>query len=434
MKKIAPPGPCDAFVEDLRRSNLVDRRRLDSLLPVVFKKNPRVEPGALAKFLMAQGLLSEFQAQRLLSGHCDLIHGPYVLLAEAGSGSMGTVYRALSRKDQREYSLAIIPRRSTWDANRAKTVVRGFEACQHPGIVPFADVGTSGNLHYLAWPLVGGLSLEQVVRDQGRLAPGLAAYYGLHIAEALEYCHRLGLVHGLLKPSNLIVSDGHQIRIVDFGIRSILNETELMDTLVGSKVSSGLDCASPESVQNPTNQTPASDRYSLGCVLYFMLTGEYPFQREASARDKILAHQTREPTALRERSPDVPAALADAVHTLLAKNPESRFANSADVVAALRPFAEAPAPEAPLKSRNGLKNGATRKSKPPAVAPDTRLAGSENGTGHAFALTDAPPDPDLADAAIHLPPSVSSSQWFFVFISLFFLIGFIAAAVFFLRA
>src|SRR5689334_2811558 len=148
MKKIAPPSPCDSFLEDLRRSNLIERRRLDSLLPAVLKQNPRLDPAALAKALIGQGLLSEFQAKRLLGGQCELIHGPYVLLGETGSGSMGTVYRALCRKDQREYALKVIPRRSIGDVSRAKEVVRGFQSCQHPGVVPFADIGTSGNLHY----------------------------------------------------------------------------------------------------------------------------------------------------------------------------------------------------------------------------------------------------------------------------------------------
>src|SRR5262249_1037013 len=159
------------------------------------------EAAALAKALVGQGLLSEFQAKRLLVGQYELIHGPYILLAETGSGSMGTVYRARSRKDQQEYALKVIPRRSTWDVNRAKEGVRGFQSCQHAGVVPFADVGTSGNFHYLAWPLAEGVSLEQVIQQQEPLSPGLVAHYGLQVTEALDYCHRLGLVHGLLKPS-----------------------------------------------------------------------------------------------------------------------------------------------------------------------------------------------------------------------------------------
>lgn len=434
MNKIAPAGPCDSFVEDLHRSNLIERRRLDSFLPALLKKNTRLEAPALAKALVGQGLLSEFQAKRLLGGQCDLVHGPYVLIAEAGSGSMGTVYRALSRKDQREYALKIIPRRSTWDANRAKEVVRGFASCQHPGVVPFADVGTSGNLHYLAWPLVHGVPLEHLIQQQGQLAPGLAAHYGLQVAEALEYCHRLGLVHGLLKPSNLLVSDGHQVRIVDFGIRSILNETELMDTLVGAKVSGGLDCASPESIQEPTNQSPASDRYSVGCILYFGLTGEFPFQRETTAREKIFAHQRKQPVPLRERCPDVPVALADVVHKLLRKFPEERYANSSELVAALRPFAVMPIPEAPPKASVVLKNGEARNGKAHAVTKTHRAAATENGRERSATRDQGPTATDDRDWASATPePSISSNQLFFLFISLFFLLGFVAAAYFFLR-
>ena len=143
------------------------------------------------------------------------------------------------------------------------------------------DVGTAGGMHYLAWPLVEGETLDKIVEREGKLAAEQAALYALQIAEGLEVCHQQGLFHGLLKPSNLMIGPDGQVHILDFGIGCLLAETEgesLVDTMsTANSVTSGLDCASPESIMDPTNLTPAGDQYSLGCVLYYCLTGQYPF-------------------------------------------------------------------------------------------------------------------------------------------------------------
>jgi serine/threonine-protein kinase len=339
-------GACEAFIGDLRRSNLVDRTRLDPLVAAFLAQNARTEPAALAEHLIGQGLLSTFQAKRLLAGNTDLLLGPYALTDELGAGSLGPVYKAVSKKDQRAYALKLLPRRSTWDASNARRVVRSIERCQHAGVVRFADVGTSGNSHYLAWSLVTGETLDKLVQRVGRLNPGLAALYALQTAEALDACHQLGLVHGLIKPSNLMVGEDQQIRILDFGLTTLLTETELMDTRSSAKLAGDLDCSSPESITDPLKQSPASDRYSLGCVLYFLLTGQYPFPA-GSTREKILAHQTQQPTPIGKLCPDVSAELALVVETLMMKAPEGRYSSSASVVAALRPLAAEPPPLPP---------------------------------------------------------------------------------------
>src|SRR5205807_9335822 len=143
-------------------------------------------------------------------------------------------------------------------------------------------------------------------------------------AEGLDVCHRQGLIHGLLKPSNIMVGADDQVFILDFGIGCLLAETEgesLVDTMsTANSVTSGLDCASPESIMEPTNLTPAGDQYSLGCTLYYCLTGRVPFP-EGSAVEKMMAHQAKEPMPIRELAPDVPEKLAAVVKRLMAKVP-----------------------------------------------------------------------------------------------------------------
>jgi serine/threonine-protein kinase len=139
----------------------------------------------------------------------------------------------------------------------------------------------------------------------------------------------------------MIGSDG-QLRILDFGIGCLLAETEgesLVDTMsTANSVNSGLDCASPESIMDPTNLTPIGDQYSLGCVLYYCLTGRYPFP-EGTAVEKMMAHQTKQPTPIKELNPEVPDGLVAVVEKLMAKTPGDRYPSCVEVLEALRPFA-----------------------------------------------------------------------------------------------
>jgi serine/threonine-protein kinase len=338
-------GPCEWFVWDLRRSNLIDRGQLDQLVSDFLRKHAHAEPPALAQYLVDQGVLTTFQAERLLQGKCQgLVLGPYTLMDALGSGSMGTVYKGLSKNDDRWYAIKVLPRRSMWNVRIARRQVRSFEQCNHPAVVPFIDVGTAGGTHYLAWPMVEGESLEKLIERQGRLPAGEAALYATQAAEGLDACHHLGVIHGLLKPSNLMLGDDNQLRILDYGIGSILANSEsesLVDTMsTSNSLTSGLDCASPESIIEPANRTPAGDQYSLGCVLYFLLTGGYPFVEE-TAVEKMMAHQSKQPKPIRDIVPEVPEGLVQVVSRMMSKQPEDRYANLMDVVDALQPYAAA---------------------------------------------------------------------------------------------
>jgi serine/threonine protein kinase len=370
-------GACEWFIWDLRRSNLIDRGQLDQIVGEFLSTNPRAEPPALAQYLVEKQILSQFQADRLLQGKTQgFVLGPFTLMDALGAGSMGTVYKATSKNDNKSYAVKVLPRRSMWNVRIARRKVRAFEACRHPAVVPFVDVGTAGSMHYLAWPYVQGESLDKVVKAQGKLKPGLAAYYAVQVAEALDVCHQQALFHGLLKPSNLMVGPEHQIYILDFGIGCLLAETEgesLVDTMsTANSVASGLDCASPESIMDPTNLTLAGDQYSLGCVLYYGLTGQYPFP-DGSSAEKMMAHQFKEPTPLRDLNPDVSEYLAEVVQRLMQKAPENRYPSTATVIEALRAVAEVPAAAAiPAPPPPGLRSASparagTASSRPAAA-------------------------------------------------------------------
>jgi serine/threonine-protein kinase len=402
-------GACEWFVWDLRRSNLIDRGQLDQVVGEFLQRYPRAEPPVLAEFLVAQGVLSQFQADRLLQGKTQgFVLGPFTLMDALGAGSMGTVYKAQSKTDSKWYAVKVLPRRSMWNVRIARRKVRSFEQCRHPSVIPFVDVGTSGGMHYLAWPLVEGEPLDKLVQRAGKLSSGQAAKYALQVAEGLEVCHAQTLFHGLLKPSNLMIGCDDQVFILDFGIGCLLAETEgesLVDTMsTANSVASGLDCASPESIMDPTNLTPAGDQYSLGCVLYYCLTGQYPFP-DGSAAEKMMAHQFKEPTPVSELALEVPRKLVEVVARLMQKAPESRYENVSEVADALRPFAESalPAPRSqgrPAPARRVLPE--PRQPAPVPEAPGAAVPAAEEAQRGV--------SPALSAAQHGAPPSVPNRE------------------------
>jgi serine/threonine-protein kinase len=336
-------GACEWFVWDLRRSNLIDRGQLDQVVGEYLNKHPDAEPPALADFLVDRAILTRFQADRLLQGKTQgFVLGPFTLMDALGQGSLGTVYKALSKTDGKWYAVKVLPRRSMWNVRLARRKVRQFEQCKHPAVVPFVDVGTAGGMHYLAWPMVEGETLEKLVQERGKLPVAQTAALMVQTLEGLETCHAQGLFHGLLKPSNLMIGADGQVRILDLGIGSLLAETEgesLVDTMsTANSVSSGLDCASPESIMDPTNLTALGDQYSLGCVLYFCLSGRYPFP-DGTAVEKMMAHQTKQPTPIKQLCPDLSGEFVAVIERLMQKEPAARYPNSAEALAAVRPFA-----------------------------------------------------------------------------------------------
>jgi serine/threonine-protein kinase len=394
-------GACEWFVWDLRRSNLIDRGQLDQIIGEFLTKNPGAEPPALAEYLISQKILTEFQSERLLQGKTQgFVLGPFTLMDALGSGSMGTVYKAQSKTDSRWYAVKVLPRRSMWNVRIARRKVRLFEQCQHPAVVPFVDVGTAGGMHYLAWPMVEGETLEKVVARQGPLSGEQTAQYALQTAEGLALCHQQSLFHGLLKPSNLMIGGEGQVRILDFGIGCLLAETEgesLVDTMsTANSVNSGLDCASPESIMDPTNLTPLGDQYSLGCVMYFCLTGRYPFP-DGTAVEKMMSHQHKQPTPIKQLTPTAPDDLIAVVEKLMQKSPQARFANCTELIEALKPFVSSspqPARRMTMQVKALPRLDAARGPATAPVAPSSR--------------THAKPAQPPSRVPAALPPSASS--------------------------
>jgi len=360
-------GTSSWLVEELAAARVIERDLLEPHLADFNAECPYADADAFAKHLAREGVLSKYQARRAVDGDArKLILGAYLVVEVIGSGSLGPVYKALGRADQKPYAVKVLPRRA-WNVRLARSQVRAFEDLPpHEGIVPFVDVGTAHGLHYLVWPFAEGRTLQSLIREHGPLSPGEVARIGVRLAEVLKMCLTRGLIHGFIKPSNVLVTDDGQARLLDFGIGALMAENAedelLVDTVSRAEVlAQMLECAAPESIADSSKWLPAGDQYSLGCTLYFTATGRFPFP-VGNFVEKIIHHQSHKPAPIRTLNPDIPPGLADVIDRLMSKAASDRYPRLEELIGELAPLAtvsrvqqpvpvnvETPAPKARLQ-------------------------------------------------------------------------------------
>ncbi len=413
-------GTCNWLAEELAAARIVEREQLDPHLADFTAECPYADADAFATHLARVGLLSKYQARRALDGDAKkLVLGAYLIVEVIGNGSLGPVYKAIGRADQKSYAVKVLPRRS-WSIRLARSQVRSFgELAGHDGVVPFIDVGAAHGLHYLVWPFTEGRTLEKIVQEFGPLSSAEIARIGVRIAETLRVCLTRGLIHGLIKPCNVLVAQDGQTRLLDFGIGALLAENAedepIVDTVSRAEsLAAILECAAPECVADSSKWTPAGDQYSLGCTLYFTATGRYPFPG-GSFVEKIVSHQTRAPAPVRSLNPDIAPGIADVIERLMQKIPADRYPKMEALIGDLAPLATVsrlyePTPvnvQTPMpKSRLSVPPSSDGSLKEPAVVelPPVepkrslvgRLFGSGEGTGdilHATVVTEGTFEP-----------------------------------------
>ncbi len=287
-------------------------------------------------------------------------HPRYKVLRELGAGGMGVVYKAEHRIMGRLVALKVMAPHLTAKAGaveRFRKEVRAAAQLNHPNIVTAHDADEAGGLHFLVMEYVEGTSLDRLVAKKGPLTVQLAASFTRQSALGLQNAHEKGMVHRDIKPQNMMVTRKAQVKVMDFGLARFVHTDEesdatrpsgrlpfgaartVADPLTNPNLLMGTpDYLSPEQAKNSHNVDSRSDLYSLGCTLFFLLTGKPPFSHAPSLIDKLLAHTEDAPPSIRELRPDVPEGLAAVLEKLLAKKPGDRYETAADLAVALQPF------------------------------------------------------------------------------------------------
>ncbi len=326
----------DSFLKTVLRSGLLDREQLRTALSAA-PRELRRDPHAVADFLVKTGKLSRFQAHKLLQGTAlGLLLGPYQILAPIGRGGMGTVYLARDSRSQLLMALKVLPpKRAREEERLLARFRREMEMGQrvaHPHLAWTYEVGVCRGVYYIALEYIPGKSLYRLVNDEGPLPVPRAARLFAEVASALDHAHMQGLIHRDLKPSNIIITPHDHAKVLDLGLALVQGEAPAAREVVGGRgyVVGTMDYIAPEQAENAAEVDPRSDIYSLGCTLYFALTGRPPFPG-GSALEKIQRQRSEEPAPIPPLNPRVPPAFIGLVRRMMAKRPEHRIASAAAV-------------------------------------------------------------------------------------------------------
>ena len=259
----------------------------------------------------------------------------YELLRELGRGGMATVYVARDRKHGREVALKVMDPTLAKGVGAARFLreVRIAATLTHPGIVPVFDSGEVGDTFYYVMPLLRGASLRDRMRA-GPIAPREACLLLAEVADALDAAHRANVVHRDVKPENILIADGRPL-VTDFGVAHATPSNEFADSLTDTGVSVGtLLYMAPEQLFDAAKTDARADVFSVGAILYEMLSGAPPFT--APTMPAAMARLAAEPTPPLPDALPVSAELRAVVARATAREPEARFASAHELADALR--------------------------------------------------------------------------------------------------
>jgi eukaryotic-like serine/threonine-protein kinase len=289
------------------------------------------------------------------------IVGSCEILSPLGAGGMGEVYRARDILLNREVAVKVLRQLSTTDSEllrRFELEARAAAALNHPNILVVHQLGTADGAPYLVTELLEGETLHEMLK-RGPLPVRKAIDIGVQIAHGLAAAHERGIVHRDLKPENLFVTKDGRVKILDFGLAKLGTPMEgssgvaltlPLHTEPGVLLGT-VGYMAPEQVRGQSADHRA-DIFSLGAILYEMVTGSRTFQKQTSA-DTMSASLNEDPTALSQLAPSAPLALERVVHRCLEKNPERRFQSASDLAFALEALSD------PALSSVGIRAGSS---------------------------------------------------------------------------
>ena len=257
-----------------------------------------------------------------------------------GGGGMGAVFRARDEQLDRTVAIKVIPfvGHDPDLQRRFRNEAQSAAKLDHPQIARVFEVGHYNDWHYIVFEYIRGTNVRDLVNSGGVLSIDDAVFYTCQLAEALQHASDRGIVHRDIKPSNVLIGEDDKIKLVDMGLARSEN-FDLSEDLTASGVTLGtFDYISPEQARDPRVADLRSDIYSLGCTLYFMLTGSPPYPG-GTMLQKLLSHGNAPPPDPRRLRPQVSDDLVIVINKMLAKEPRHRYGSGNDLVYDLREVA-----------------------------------------------------------------------------------------------
>ncbi len=338
---MAVPTTPEEFLDLLKQSNLLEEGDVERCRAFAAST---ASAERLAEELVRAGLLTPFHSTNLLRGRWrGFFLGKYKLLEQLGAGGMGQVYLGTHQMMRRLVALKVLTLRPEADPSilpRFQREARAMAVLDHPNIVHAYDCDQDDKVHYIVLEYVDGISLSALVKKRGPLPVERAVNYIYQAAQGLQHAHENGLVHRDIKPGNMLLDRQGVVKLLDMGLARLFHDHADNLTLEhnAGRALGTADYLAPEQVANSHDVDPRADIYALGASLYYMLIGKAPFQG-ASVSQKLLLHQLKAPTPLRQLRPEIPEELVAIITRMMAKQPEDRYATAEEVCLALEPLA-----------------------------------------------------------------------------------------------
>lgn len=326
------------------KSKLVTQDQLAQAIAVIVQSkggDPQLanEVGdrSIAKKLVEMKVLTTYQADQLMTGRAKLNLGPYIITDWIGQGGMGQVFKAVHQMLGRESAVKVLPiYKSTPDAiENFRREIRAQAKLDHANLVRAFDAGEDGSVHFLVVEYVPGTDLRRLVRSKGHLSVQQAANIVKQAAEGLAHAHGQGLIHRDIKPGNILVTNDGIAKLSDLGLAFHLNEASEAQ---GAKIVGTADYLSPEQIRTPNQITGASDIYSMGCTLYYAVTGKVPFPG-GTPKSKARRHLDETPWHPRRFNEEVSDDFVDLIGDMMEKDPRERIQSAGEVAERLAPWA-----------------------------------------------------------------------------------------------
>jgi serine/threonine-protein kinase len=293
--------------------------------------------------------------------------GHFLLQQFIGGGGMGVVFKALDTTLDRTVAVKVVAshRVDNEDLQRRFLVeAQSTARLDHPNIARVHYIGRDRGLPYIVFEFIEGMNLRDMVQQRGPLPVSNAVGYVYQIAHALDHAWQREVVHRDIKPSNILVTPEGQAKLVDMGLARLRQMDDEDDELTATGITLGtFDYISPEQARDPRSADARSDMYSLGCTLFYMLTGQAPFA-QGTALQKLLQHQSERPPDVRSFRSDIPDSVVRLLRRMLAKSPGDRQQTPAELVGELAeiiaelgsqlPYASGALPWTP-RSRGGVR-------------------------------------------------------------------------------
>ena len=353
------PKPADAVPSDLlpiiRNSGVLSEKLFLEIRARVLAGDYPNDSRQLAQRLVRDGLLTEYQTRRFLNGKSHgLLVGKYVILDRLGSGSMGRVYKAHHQLMGRVVALKIIAPEIVTNERvvaRFQREMRLVGRLDHPNVVRAYDADQSNGILYIVMEYVTGQSLGQRLKE-GPLAPVDAVTYAAQAALGLAHAHEQGIVHRDVKPSNLLLNDERQVKVLDLGLGVLMDGDTHATFATADGIAVGtVDYMSPEQACG-RDVDGRSDLFSLGCSLYHLITGRQAFPGDTPI-ERLGRRINNRHVPITDLRPELPTSLVTVLDRLLANKPQDRYQTAGEAAEALqsliRPKKSANLPAPPKK-------------------------------------------------------------------------------------